>query len=168
MGLQIFVYFVGGNTPAEGETTDPFFRTVKAFEVQSFSFGIENPTSLGSASGGAGTGKAKFSEMTLLKKVDSASPALFRTCATGEHYTKMVLAVREGNNVYLINTFNLVFINKVRTVGNQGEAPLEEVSVAYGSQQVQYFPRRPDGTLGPGKETSWNQVTNSSDPGIPG
>lgn len=171
MALQMFVWFegasAGGHVPAEGETTDPQFRNMKAFEVQSFSAGIENAANLGSAGGGAGAGKAQFSEMTLLKKVDGASPGLFRVCAAGDHFPRMVLSVRDGNNVYLINTFNLVFISKVRTVGNQGETPLEEVSIAYGSQSIRYFPRRADGTLGPPKDTSWNQVTNNGDPGFP-
>jgi len=164
----MFVWFEGGTAPVEGETTDPGFRNMRAFEVQSFSFGIENPTTIGSQSGGAGAGKAKFSEMTLLKKVDSASAALFRACGAGDHFTRMMLAVRDGNNVYFVNTFNFAFISKVRTVGNQGEAPLEEVSVVYGSQQVRYFTRKTDGTLGPPKDAIWNQVTNSADPTLPG
>ncbi len=34
------------------------------FEINDFSFGVENPTTIGSAAGGAGAGKVKFSEFT--------------------------------------------------------------------------------------------------------
>jgi hypothetical protein len=34
------------------------------FEIKDFSFGIENPTTIGSATGGAGAGKVKFNEST--------------------------------------------------------------------------------------------------------
>lgn len=167
MGTQIFVWFEGGVIPAQGETTDPFFRTKRAFEVQSFSSGAENPTSIGSASGGASAGKAKLTELTLLKRVDNVSPSLFRATTTGTHFPTMVLAVRTGNNVFLIYTFSLVYVTRVQTVGSQGEAPLEEVTLAYGAQQIRYFPQRPDGTLGPPNDASWNQVTNSPNPGFP-
>lgn len=37
----------------------------KAFEVKDFSFGVENPTQIGSATGGAGAGKIKFNKFTV-------------------------------------------------------------------------------------------------------
>lgn len=35
-----------------------------AFEIVDYSFGVENPTTIGSATGGAGAGKVKFNEFT--------------------------------------------------------------------------------------------------------
>jgi len=37
----------------------------KAFEISNWSFDIENPTTIGSATGGAGSGKAEFGEFTI-------------------------------------------------------------------------------------------------------
>lgn len=41
--------------------------TPGAFEIKDFSFGVENPTTIGSATGGAGAGKIKFNEFTIKK-----------------------------------------------------------------------------------------------------
>lgn len=35
-------------------------KTKGGFEIKDFSFGVENPTTIGSATGGAGAGKIKF------------------------------------------------------------------------------------------------------------
>src|SRR5262249_44115972 len=43
-----------------------------AFEIKDFSFGVENPTTIGSATGG-GAGKIKFNEFTIKKTTDQAS-----------------------------------------------------------------------------------------------
>jgi type VI secretion system secreted protein Hcp len=165
MATQIFVWFEGGDFPIAGDTPDPISHTRPAFEVQSFSKEVDNPASLGGASGGAGQGKAKFAELTLLKKVDSASAALFKACASGAHFPKARLAVRSGANVFLLYTLSLVFVDRVRTVGNQGELPLEEVALAYAGEQISFAATKPDGTLAPPTQAGWNQVTNSPDPG---
>jgi hypothetical protein len=47
------------------------------FEIKDFSFGVENPTTIGSATGGAGAGKIKFNEFSITKTTDSASPNFF-------------------------------------------------------------------------------------------
>jgi type VI secretion system secreted protein Hcp len=49
----------------------------RAFEIKDFSFGIENPTTIGSATGGAGAGKIKFNEFSITKTTDTASPNFF-------------------------------------------------------------------------------------------
>jgi hypothetical protein len=38
-----------------------------AFEIKDWSFGVENPTTIGSATGGAGAGKIKFGEINIKK-----------------------------------------------------------------------------------------------------
>jgi type VI secretion system secreted protein Hcp len=52
-------------------------------ELKSFSFGIENPTTIGSATGGAGAGKTRFHEFTIKKTVDKASPLFFKSSPIG-------------------------------------------------------------------------------------
>ena len=47
----------------------------KAFEIKDFSFGVENQTTIGSATGGAGAGKIKLNELTIKKTTDTASPS---------------------------------------------------------------------------------------------
>jgi type VI protein secretion system component Hcp len=66
--------------PAPGRGTT---RGQGAFEIKDFSFGVENPTTIGSATGGAGAGKIKFNEFSIGKTVDSASPSLWRNATSG-------------------------------------------------------------------------------------
>ena len=65
-------------------------------ELNDFSFGVDNPTTIGSATGGAGAGKVKFNEFTIKKTTDTASPAFFRNCVAGAHYKKVVLEMRKA------------------------------------------------------------------------
>src|SRR5881392_3039991 len=69
--------------------TDPTSQVT--IPIQSFSWGISNPTSTGSSSGGAGAGKASLSSMNVMKAVDTSSALLLRAAATGNHFSKGVL-----------------------------------------------------------------------------
>ncbi len=77
-----------------GESSDVQHKN--EFEIKDFSFGIENPTTIGSATGGAGAGKVKFNEFTIKKTTDKASPIFFRNCAAGAHYKSVVLTARKA------------------------------------------------------------------------
>ena len=44
------------------ELSEAAAEAVRGGEIKDFSFGIENPTTIGSATGGAGAGKIKFNE----------------------------------------------------------------------------------------------------------
>ncbi len=57
----------GKASQPEGETTDNWFSQKKALEVLSFSFGVSQAETTGSASTGAGAGKAKFDEFSIEK-----------------------------------------------------------------------------------------------------
>ena len=48
--------------PEEGDPEVEGFTST--FEIKDFSFGVENPTTIGSAAGGGGAGKIKFNEFT--------------------------------------------------------------------------------------------------------
>jgi len=64
----------------EGETTDKWFKDMKALEVSNVSFGLGQAQTAGSSSTGAGAGKAKFEEFSLDKGVDLASVPLYLAC----------------------------------------------------------------------------------------
>src|SRR5215475_5837191 len=102
MACDSFIWFVenkpSGMLAVEGETKDEYYRKGgqglqgdpnPAFEISSWSFGIENATSIGSATSGAGSGKAKFNEFQIKKVCDFATPAFFRNCVAGAHYKKV-------------------------------------------------------------------------------
>ncbi len=76
----------------QGESVDRDFP--QAIEIESFSFGAENVTTIGSATGGAGAGKAKFQEFTIEKAVDSTTPRFLKTLAMGTHFANVELIAR--------------------------------------------------------------------------
>jgi type VI protein secretion system component Hcp len=116
-----------------------------AFEIKDWSFSIENPTTIGSATGGAGAGKAKFNEFTITKNSDASTPTFFKNCVAGQHYSKVSLHVRKaggdpsGNNpgAFLEYRFGTVFTTKIDwKKGDDG--PSESLTFVYGTLEVQY------------------------------
>jgi type VI secretion system secreted protein Hcp len=161
-----FLTFQTGSTaPAiEGETLDATFAKQKAIDVDSFDWSAANGIDLASAAGGAG--KVKLNELTVLKRVDSASPALFKRVATGQHFPSMVLSVRRAGAtgaaaaVYLTYTFGAVYVTSVSPSGD-GEQMRERVTFAYGSLKQSYARQTATGALMTPALESWNQVTNT-------
>jgi type VI protein secretion system component Hcp len=106
-----------------------------ALEVQSYSWGVKNPVTEGTGGGGAGTGKATFSELTLTRVADGVSPRIFRAVATGEHFPSATVEARVGKTT-LRYTFRLVFVTSVQHNGG-GDGVTESLSLAYGSVAVE-------------------------------
>ncbi len=164
-GAQLGGLTSGGAATTAGESQDRDHRN--AIEISEFSFGAQNPTTIGSATTGAAAGKVKFQMLTVKKPVDSASPRLFTACAAGARYDTVTLALRRSGATgasadYLIYTFKLVFISGVGWSGSTGDdAPVEQVDMVYGAMQVSYAPQAPDGTLGTRQMVQWSQVTNT-------
>jgi|GEM_PF-1376130 len=135
------------------------------FELKDFSFGVENPTTIGSATGGAGAGKAKFNEFTIKKTVDSASPLFFKNCVTGAHYKNVTLSMRKAGGesqssgqVFLKYSFGTVFTTKIDWSGPGDEGPEEQITFVYGTLGITFTPQNPDGSLGTPTSASWPPV----------
>ena len=150
-----------------GEITGPNGKSC-AFEIKDFSFSIENPTTIGSATGGAGAGKAKFNEFTITKTPDSASPSFFKNVVAGAHYQKVVLEMRKAGGdphssgkAFLRYTFDTVFTTKIDWSGPGDEGPEESITFVYGKLTVQYQPQNPDGTSGAPRTTCFDSVSNA-------
>src|SRR5437588_9037878 len=121
MPFNAFIWFdnsAGGKVviPGDGQDTSTYAHAKDAFEIKDFSFGVENPTTIGSATGGAGAGKVKFNEFTIKKTTDKATPLFFRVSATGDHFPTATLYIRKaGPNApvsstpFLIYKFGTVF-----------------------------------------------------------
>src|SRR5262249_27608195 len=109
-----------------------------AFEIKDFSFGVENPTTIGSATGGAGAGKIKFNEFTIKKTSDKASPAFFRNCVAGAHYKTVTLEMRKAGGdptsagkPSLRFKFDTVFPTKIDWSGPGDEGPEESITFVF-------------------------------------
>jgi type VI secretion system secreted protein Hcp len=175
MAFDVFLEFPnsgqspGGAPRIVGESVDKSHPNTIA--VTAFSFGIENPTTIGSATGGAGGGKAKFMTLDVSKPVDSTSASHFSALGAGQHFTDASLYVRKAGAAadYLVYKFKMVFVTSIKWSGSNGDDhPQETVDLVYGAMQVAYTPQTPTGALGKQVTGTWNQVTNSTDFTIPG
>lgn len=146
----------------QGETLDAFFRANRAIELISFDWSAENSVTVGSVGGGAGTGKARLNRLTVVKRVDSASAALFQRLTTGAHIPSMELFVRRAGATgagHLRYRFTFVLVSSVSPSGD-GEEMRERVTFEYGAVAQSYTQQ--DGTrAGTVFEGGWNQVTNT-------
>jgi type VI secretion system secreted protein Hcp len=158
---------------AEEPTLDQYFKgtfgTQPVVEIRSFSLDVENPTLMGSATGGAGGGKAKLNPATIEKSVDLLSESLFKICATGSHVDKLQVFMRKAGGTtvpkpYLVYAFDMVFVNKVEWSASEGDdLPTERVEFAYGGLALAYYSQKPDGTFATptAARTTWSQLTNT-------
>jgi type VI secretion system secreted protein Hcp len=170
MAVDAFIYFessAAAMAEVKGGSMDPLFKGY--FELKDFSFGVENTTTIGSATTGAGAGKIKFNEFTIKKVTDAASPSFFRNCAAGAHYKQVTLAMRKAGGVaqsgkpYLVFSFGTVFCTKIDWSGPGDEGPEESITFAYGALDIAYASQKADGSLEPLKSSAWNQMTNKAE-----
>lgn len=162
----------GGNLTGMGNANQPKGESKDKthahwLELKTFEFGAENPTTIGSATGGAGAGKFKLNPFKITKDVDTSSPNLYMACAAGAHFPIVKLSIRKAGGQqsdYLTYEFAMVYVTSISWSGGGGEeAPEESVEFVYGAMGVMYTPQKPDGTMDPGNKqiAIWSQTTNS-------
>ncbi len=156
-GTQVFLKLVSV-PPAiavQGEVVDKLHAGEIA--IHSYTLGVKNSTTIGSATGGAGAGKAQFDPIELVHTVDRASPALFKNMAIGAHFKEATLTVVLNGVEYQRIRLGTAFITNITQEGsNGGPLPVERIRMVYGTLQQEF-----KGVTG--KETGlagWNQVTN--------
>ena len=135
----------------------------EAFEIKDFSFGVENATTIGSATGGAGTGKIKFNEFTIKKTSDQSSPAFFKNCCVGAHYKTVTVSMRKigretASGEFLRFKFDTVFTTKIDWSGPGDEGPEESITFVYGKLGIRFTPESGSKPAAAG----WDQVMNKA------
>ncbi|HEX7653674.1 MAG TPA: type VI secretion system tube protein Hcp [Verrucomicrobiae bacterium] len=158
-----------GQAQIVGESQDASYPGSQGwFELKQFDFGVQNPATIGSTTGGAGTGKASFTEFKLSKTVDSVSPALFKILSSGAHFKSARLVIRKSGGAtakpdpYLQYEFNTVFATAQHWGGSAGDdTPQEDVTLAVGEILISYKVQNPDGTLGKATTGGWSVISNS-------
>src|SRR5262245_45406346 len=133
-------------------------------EIKHFSFGVENATTIGSATGGAGAGKIKFNEFTIKRTTDKASALFFKNCCMGAHYKTVIIAMRKAggdaatsSKEFLRFKFEAVFTTKIDWSGPSDEGPQESITFVYGKLGIMFTP--PTVGLKP-VLAGWDQVLN--------
>ena len=151
------------------------------FEIDDFSFDIEQVLNIGSQSSGIGSGKISFNPYQITRKTDRASPMLFTMCCTGEHFRQVSLYLRRAGGMggvggasaatsgmtFLRFDFALVGVKTISWSGADGdEACKEEVTFEYGALQVRYVQQDVTGGIASVADAqpvgSWNRVNNNS------
>jgi type VI secretion system secreted protein Hcp len=157
-----------GNTQITGESTDVQYKGWT--EIKSFNMGVENITTVGSATGGAGAGKAKFDELTIEKDVDSTSPQIFQALAQGQHFNGIEIVARKAGataatagSTPLRYYFSLAYPTKDEQSGDAGgETPQEKLTFNYGGFVQKYVPQTTTGAAKPAIFGKWSQISNST------
>jgi type VI secretion system secreted protein Hcp len=147
----------------KGESTDTKHKG--EIEVLSFSWGVTNPPHPGG--GGGGAGKATFQDLSIVHRIDKASPQLLLACATGKHLPDATITHRKagkGQQEYLIVKMNDVIITGVVHSGNSGQqaATSETVSMAFAKVDFDYKPQKQDGSLDAGVQFKYDIKSNKT------
>lgn len=153
---------LGGLTPT-GETQAPN-QQKQIFDVDSFDLGATAPTSIGSATSGAGAGKVTFQKFMVTKLVDKYSSSLFLDLAKGTHLKSAEIIVRKaganGMSVPVAQyVMTLVAITDIHVTGS-GTTPTETIQGVYGAIQFVFYEQMPNGTTKVGSAGGWSQVLN--------
>lgn len=138
------------------------------FEVEDFSFDVEQTLNIGSQSTGAGAGRITFNPFSITRKIDRASPELFERACSGTPYQQVALGARKASGGKMSGRIYLVFLFKlvaVKTIGwtYDDESPKETTTFEYGGLQVWYLPQKPDGSFDIETKGGWNRVKNTQD-----
>lgn len=147
----------------KGESLDSKHK--EEVEVLSWSWGV-NQTGTISTSGGAGAGKAAFSDFNFTHQIDKASPLLLKACATGQHIKDATITVRKagkGQQEFLIIKMNDVLITAVSMSGaGDSSSNAEHVALQFAKVDLEYKPQKPDGSLDAGIHFKYDIKANKS------
>ena len=144
----------------KGESVDDKHKN--EIDVLSWSWGVTQSGSMGHG-GGGGEGKAHFNDFNFTHNVDKASPVLLKACATGEHIKEATITVRKagkGQQEFLIIKMNDVIITGVSLNDNSEGETSESVSMVFAKVDLEYKPRKADGSLDAGIHFKFDLKTN--------
>jgi len=138
--------------------------------VKEYSFGVSNTGSVGSPGGGAGAGKASFSDLSFTAPVSAASPKLMLACASGAHYDTAVLTVRRSGakspQDFFRLTLKTVMVSSYQDAGSStDDVPTDSVTLAFAALKVDYLSPTASGAPGPSTSASWDRTKNQPSKG---
>jgi type VI secretion system secreted protein Hcp len=183
MAIDAYMYFQDyqGNFQASESQVDPtpnqkdlFWKNYgfgdaqganALFEVEDFSFDVEQTLNIGSQSTGTGAGKITFNPFSITRKIDKFSPTLFQLACSGTPFQKVALGARKAAGGETSGAIFLVFMFRlaaVKTIGwsYDDESPKETVTFEYGGLQVHYARQLGNGGFEKIYPSGWNRVRN--------
>lgn len=145
-----------------------FASNKQLFELDEYSFDVEQVLNIGSQSSGVGAGKIKFNAFSITRKIDRASPTLFDMACSGTAFKQVTLALRKSaggmttGQIFLRFDFKLVGVKTIQWEHDE-ESPKETVTFEYGGLLIRYCQQNPDGTLASSIPGGWNGCKNTRD-----
>ncbi len=147
------------------------FKTAGAghiFEVQDYSFNVEQTLNMSSQSTGVGAGKIVLNPFSITRAIDKSSPGMFKSACAGTAFKKVVLGLRKSAGTDQSGLFFLRFDFKlvaVKTISwaHGDESPTETIEFQYGGLQIRYTPQNAGGSFGAVIPAGWNSITNVAD-----
>jgi type VI secretion system Hcp family effector len=121
-----------------------------SFEIEDFSFDVEQTLNIGSQSSGAGAGKVTFNPFTINKKLDVSSPKLLQAAARGEIFKTFTCSFFAGGRsvadaatkagAYLTITFSDAVISQfaIHTAAQGGTQGRENISFEFSKVEFKY------------------------------
>jgi type VI secretion system secreted protein Hcp len=115
-------------------------------EIDSFSWGVTNPTTVG---GGGGTAKAVPQDFHFTSALSKASPNLMLACATGKHINSATLTCRKGNFEFEKVRLSDVLVSSYQTGGvtDEQDRPEDQFSLNFAKIDIQYMAQRTGETV---------------------
>jgi len=128
-------------------------------EIDLVSWAWSVSTATDEAGGHPAAGKPVAGDFQVTHRYDKASLLLAKACASGKHFTDVVLTGRKAGDTqkdFLRVTFKDVTITSVRPSCTEGGDIIEVVTFSYREIGFGYKPQDANGVLGAESKFSWN------------
>ena len=141
----------------KGESVDSKHKD--EIQLESWSWGMTN-AGTGQYGSGSGAGKVQVQDVQLVKKVDSSSPILIKSCTKGDHIKTGVLTVRKAGGDQL--EYFTVELTEILVSGisehTDPSSPIlmEHVSLNFRTFKVTYTPQTDKGAAGASVDFGYN------------
>jgi len=158
MAEDIFLKLTG----ITGESQD--HKHKGEINVVSWSWGATQTGSMHVATGG-GVGKVNVRDISITKRVDSATPALWQAMCVGKHIDTATLTVRKAGEhplEFLVITLTSVLVTGQDTGGGRGdELMTETMTLNFREFDIKYTEQRADGGPGLSSEFAFDIALNA-------
>jgi hypothetical protein len=157
-----------GQTPPPSETGNP--KCDGPYDVYGWTFAASQPATVGTGSGGAGTGKATLTDLAFTTPLSTTTLSLFNDLLRSGTNPGAVLTIQQpdGNAINLVYTSVQVESVNLHDDGSSATPnPMIEVNLRVGGVDTTYIP--PGGTpTTPKVPAGWNQLPNNQPPPVGG
>ena len=160
MAIDVYLYIDG----IKGESADD--RHKEWIECKSVSWGVEQPKSATSSTGGGHTAeRCEHQDIVIMKLADLSSPILLQTCAAGRTIPKAKLefmradAMGERVKYYEIEIEN-VLIGAVSPAVDEGDILTESVALKFSRIRWRYTQQKITGGAGGNTSGGWDLAAN--------